>query len=162
MQSLRSEDISKRSHPKTKHSTFYHLRPVRQHRVGERVGLLEHTCRLAEWNAAKNRPDWRRRASLRVADSLPQKASPAAMIVCVHSRTCSAEHDSHPVGLLQGWREVKAQGYCTPDSILKQGLLLRGWLGSTAAPTQQSRTLCLCLQLSMQVVRQAWSRCTAG
>ena len=100
----------------------------------ERVGLSEHTCRLAEWNAAKNRPDWRRRASLSVADSLPQKASPAAMIVCVHSKTCSTEHESHPVGLLQGWRQVKAQGYCMPDSILQQGPLLQGWPGSEQDP----------------------------
>ena len=47
------------------------------------------TCRLAEWKAAKNRPDCRRRASRSVADSLPQKASPAPRMVCVHSSTCA-------------------------------------------------------------------------
>ena len=53
-------------------------------------GLREvHACRFAEWKAAKNLPDCLRRASLSVADSLPQKASPAARMVCVHSSTCS-------------------------------------------------------------------------
>ena len=46
-------------------------------------------CRLAEWKAAKKRPDCRRRASRSVADSLPQKASPAPRMVCVHSSTCA-------------------------------------------------------------------------